>query len=49
MAKTKSKTKLDGKSIYDGPKKRSGLKKEVIYMDPKKKGKTELGNVNAKP
>ena len=34
-----SKTKLEGKSIYDGPKKKKGLKKQTVNIEPKKRVK----------
>jgi len=40
------KAKLDGKSIYEKPKKGTPLKKTVLNTEPKKKGKPKLGNVN---
>lgn len=40
------KAKLDGKSIYEEPKKKTELKKIVLNAEPKKKDKPKLGNVN---
>lgn len=41
-----AKAKLDGKSIYEKPKKGTALKKTVLNVEPKKRGKAKLGNVN---